>query len=93
MILDQRTFFSIIKLVFREKREFYLFYYDAIFKDSVFSKTNNTVKNTRKKGWETFWGFFSLILLQLNFEWKINPKMDIIRALSIFITLNILENA
>ena len=31
-MFGQRTFFTIIKLVFGEKREFYLFYYNAIFK-------------------------------------------------------------
>ena len=34
----RRTFFSIIKLVFQGKREFYLFYYHAIFKDPVLFK-------------------------------------------------------
>ena len=33
--LGQTTFFSIIKLVSREKREFYLLYYNAIFKGRV----------------------------------------------------------
>ena len=32
-MFGQRTFFSMIKPIFREKREFYLFFYDAIFKD------------------------------------------------------------
>ena len=38
IILGQRTFFSIIKLVFRGKREFYLFFYNAIFKDCILTK-------------------------------------------------------
>ena len=38
IIFDQRTFFSIIKLVFRGKLEFYLFYYNPIFKDRVLFK-------------------------------------------------------
>ena len=38
IIFGQRTFFPIIKLVFREKREFYLFFDDAIFKDRVLFK-------------------------------------------------------
>ena len=35
IIFGQRTFFSIIKFVFREKRDFYLLYYNAIFRDHV----------------------------------------------------------
>ena len=35
IIFGPITFFSIIKLVSREKREFYLFCYNAVFKDSV----------------------------------------------------------
>ena len=39
MIFAQRIFFSIIKLVFREKHEFYLLYYNAtIHKDRVLLK-------------------------------------------------------
>ena len=34
-IFGKRTFLSIRKLVFREKRAFYLFYYNTIFKDRV----------------------------------------------------------
>ena len=37
-LFGQRTFFSIIKLIFWEKREFYLFYYNAFFKDRVLIK-------------------------------------------------------
>ena len=37
IIFGQRTFFSIMKLVFRGKREFYLFCY-SIFKDRVLLK-------------------------------------------------------
>ena len=36
--LGQRTFFSVIKLVFWEKHELYLFYCKAIFKDCVLFK-------------------------------------------------------
>ena len=35
IILRQRTFFSTIKLAFQEKFEFYLFYYNAFFKDRI----------------------------------------------------------
>ena len=35
---SQRTFFSIIKLVFLGKRELDLFYYNTIFKDRVLFK-------------------------------------------------------
>ena len=43
-MFGQRTFFSIIKLVFREKCEFYLFYYKAIFKDRVsFKQTRSSI--------------------------------------------------
>ena len=38
IIFSQRTFFSIIKLVFRGKCKFYLFYYSIIFKDRVLFK-------------------------------------------------------
>ena len=38
IIFYQRIIFPIIKVVFREKRESYLFYYNAIFKDSVLFK-------------------------------------------------------
>ena len=38
IIFGQSTFFSIINLVFREKCKFYLFYYNAIFKDGVLLK-------------------------------------------------------
>ena len=38
MIFGQRTFFFIKKLVFREKREFNLFYFNCIFKDRVLFK-------------------------------------------------------
>ena len=34
----QRTFFSIIKLVFQRKHEFYLFSYNGIFKDCILFK-------------------------------------------------------
>ena len=36
IIFGQKTFFSSIKLVFRGKRQFYLFYYDTIFKYRVY---------------------------------------------------------
>ena len=35
IVFGQRTFFSIIKLVFREKHQYYLFYYNLIFKCCV----------------------------------------------------------
>ena len=38
IIFDQKTFFSIIKLVFLGKHECYLFYYNVIFKDRVLFK-------------------------------------------------------
>ena len=38
IIFGQKTFFSIIKLVFRGKSGFYLFCYNAIFKDRVLFK-------------------------------------------------------
>ena len=38
IIFCQKTFFSIITLDFRGKRELYLFYYNAIFKDRVLCK-------------------------------------------------------
>ena len=38
MLFGHRNFFSIIKLVFQGKREFYLFHYTAIFKDCVLFK-------------------------------------------------------
>ena len=38
IIFGKRTFFSIIKLAFWEKLEFYLFYCNAIFKDRVLIK-------------------------------------------------------
>ena len=38
IIFGQRTFISIIKLVFRGKRELYLFYDTAILKDRVLFK-------------------------------------------------------
>ena len=38
IIFGQITFFSIIKLVFRGKRGFYLFHYNAVFKDRVLFK-------------------------------------------------------
>ena len=44
-MLGQRTFFSIIKLVSRGKREFYLFYYKAFLKDRVlFKKTQPSIE-------------------------------------------------
>ena len=36
--IAERAFFPIIKLVSPGKREFYLFYYNAIFKDSMLFK-------------------------------------------------------
>ena len=38
IIFGQGTFFSMIKLDFRGKREFYLFYYNAFFEDRVLFK-------------------------------------------------------
>ena len=38
IMFGQRTFSSIVKLVFRGKREFNLFHYNAIFKDRVLFK-------------------------------------------------------
>ena len=38
IISGHRTFFSIIEFVFRGKRGFYLFYYNAIFRDRVLFK-------------------------------------------------------
>ena len=38
IIFSQRTFFSIVKLVFRGNCKFYLFYYSVIFKDRVLFK-------------------------------------------------------
>ena len=43
-MFGQRTFFSIIKFVFGEKDEFYIFYYITIFKDRVlFKKTWSSI--------------------------------------------------
>ena len=45
MIFGQRTFFSIIKPVIREKREFHLVYYNAVFKDRVlFRQTQPSIE-------------------------------------------------
>ena len=45
MIFGQRTFLSIIKFVSREKHEFYLFYYKAIFKDCIlFKMTKSSIE-------------------------------------------------
>ena len=45
IIFDQRPFFSTIKLAFRGKPEFYLFYYNAIFKDRVlFKQTQSSIE-------------------------------------------------
>ena len=38
ILFGQKTFFSIIKVVFLGKREFYLFFYNAIFKDRLLIK-------------------------------------------------------
>ena len=44
-MFGQRTFFSIIKFVFREKDEFYLFYFITIFKDRVlFKETRSSIE-------------------------------------------------
>ena len=44
-LFGQRTFFSITELVFRGKRDFYLFYYNAIFKDSaLFKQTQGIIE-------------------------------------------------
>ena len=41
----ERTFFSIVNFFFREKHEFYLFYYGAIFKDGVlFKQTQSSLE-------------------------------------------------
>ena len=37
-LFGQKTFFSITELVFRGKRDFFLFYYNAVFKDCVLFK-------------------------------------------------------
>ena len=37
-VVCQKTFFSIVKLILREKDVFYLFYYNVIFKDRVLFK-------------------------------------------------------
>ena len=42
LIFDQRTFFSIIKLVPQRKREVYLFYYNAILKNRVLFKSTHS---------------------------------------------------
>ena len=45
LVFGQRTLFSIIKLVFREKREFYLFCYNVVSKDHVvFKKTQPSIE-------------------------------------------------
>ena len=45
IIFGQRTFFSSIKLVFQGKRQFYLFYYDTIFKYRVlFKKAQSSIE-------------------------------------------------
>ena len=45
IIFGPRTFFSIIKLAFSGKHEFYSFYNDIIFKDSIFfKKTQSSIK-------------------------------------------------
>ena len=38
IIFGRITFLSIIKLIFQGKREFYLFYYNTIFKDHILFK-------------------------------------------------------
>ena len=38
IIFGQRAFIPIIKFVFQEKHEFYLFYYNTIFKDYALFK-------------------------------------------------------
>ena len=37
-MFGQRTSFPMIKPIFQEKREFYLFFYNAIFKDRLLFK-------------------------------------------------------
>ena len=37
-VFCQKTFFSIVKLILREKDVFYLFYYNVIFKDRILFK-------------------------------------------------------
>ena len=45
IIFGERTFFSIIKLAFRGKREFYLFCYYDIFKDrTLFKQTQSNIE-------------------------------------------------
>ena len=45
MTFGQRISFSIIKLVFRRKREFYLFEFNAIFKSRViFKQTQSSIE-------------------------------------------------
>ena len=45
IIFGQRSLFSFIKLAFREKLEFYLLYYNAIFKDCIlFKETQSGIK-------------------------------------------------
>ena len=45
IIFGPRTLFSIIKLAFSGKHEFYSFYNDIIFKDSIFfKKTQSSIK-------------------------------------------------
>ena len=45
IVFGQRTFFSIIKLVFRGKREFYSFYYNAVLKDcALFKQTQSSIE-------------------------------------------------
>ena len=46
IIFGQSAFFSIMKPVFREKGEFYSFYYKALFKDSVLSRLSRALKST-----------------------------------------------
>ena len=44
-MFGQRTFFSIIKFVFGEKDEFYIFYFITIFKDRVlFKETRSSIE-------------------------------------------------
>ena len=43
IIFGQRTFFSIIKLVLRQKYKFYLFYYNVIFKDHILVKQTQPI--------------------------------------------------
>ena len=66
MILGQRPFFFIIKFVFREKPEFYLFYYHSILKDRVlFEQTGPSIEiyvNVVKKTW--------LYFVQKYLKWK-----------------------